>query len=85
MITDVRAQGIRAAGFPVGCAFPGARGQVTPAPAPATSNHDRQAETASAFVLLADEQGEPIDRILLDLAEAEDQPPRSLLDTQEKH
>jgi len=28
MITDGRTQGLRAAGFPVGCASPGVRGQL---------------------------------------------------------
>jgi hypothetical protein len=38
MITDGRAQGLGAAGFPVGCPSPGAPGQVSATPAPATSN-----------------------------------------------
>src|ERR1700736_6217303 len=38
MMADGRTQGLRAAGFPVGCPSPGARGQVGSLPAPATSN-----------------------------------------------
>src|SRR6478736_876818 len=38
MITDGRTQGLRAAGFPVGCASPGVRDQVGATPVPATSN-----------------------------------------------
>jgi hypothetical protein len=38
MMSDGRTQGLLAAGFPVGCPSPGARGQVGSLPAPATSN-----------------------------------------------
>src|SRR6266496_391160 len=38
MIFDGRAEGLHAAGFPDGCALSRARGQVSTAPAPATSN-----------------------------------------------
>src|ERR1700758_4020559 len=38
MMSDGRTQGLDAAGFPVGCPSPGARGQVGSLPAPATSN-----------------------------------------------
>jgi hypothetical protein len=113
VITDGRAQGLGAAGFPVGCPSPGTPGQASATPAPATSNHacgspahglptpftagipflppglvgpgcdhgsmqaeqsapvrrlvgeHGRAEAASAFMPVADEQGEPIGGMLL--------------------
>src|ERR1700758_1121880 len=38
MITDGRTQGLRAAGFPVGCASPDVPDQAVTSPAPAASN-----------------------------------------------